>query len=209
MEFEELVEVLNIGDRIRVLCDDGVVVPRKSLKRIRANPLPIFLDYPLIIPRLPQSGKKTLLKAEPSFNTLAGCSLWGENASAHIGASERYTLQEQRQLICSWYFWPGKSKSRCVLDHATNSLELWASESRTSAKGAATAGRYDLRSNFPLAIATDRSGSTITMTHSSEVCDASKFEFHSCPWHRQNDIPRLRNMNSLIAPSSDRKRSVA
>ena len=29
MEFEEVVKVLNIGDRIRVLCDDGVVVAEK------------------------------------------------------------------------------------------------------------------------------------------------------------------------------------
>ena len=28
-EFEEVVKVLNIGDRIRVLCDDGVVVAEK------------------------------------------------------------------------------------------------------------------------------------------------------------------------------------
>ena len=29
MEFEEVVKVLNVGDRIRVLCDDGVVVAEK------------------------------------------------------------------------------------------------------------------------------------------------------------------------------------
>jgi TusA-related sulfurtransferase len=29
MELEEAVKVLNIGDRIRVLCDDGVVVAEK------------------------------------------------------------------------------------------------------------------------------------------------------------------------------------
>jgi hypothetical protein len=29
MEFEEVVKALNIGDRIRVLCDDGVVVAEK------------------------------------------------------------------------------------------------------------------------------------------------------------------------------------
>jgi len=33
MEFEELVKVLNIGDRIRVLCETGLLWPRKSLKR--------------------------------------------------------------------------------------------------------------------------------------------------------------------------------
>jgi hypothetical protein len=29
MEFEEVVKVLNVGDRIRVLCNDGVVVAEK------------------------------------------------------------------------------------------------------------------------------------------------------------------------------------
>jgi len=55
MEFEEVVKVLNIGDRIRVLCDDGVVVAEKiSQTQFRANPLPndFWLD-PLIIPVFP------------------------------------------------------------------------------------------------------------------------------------------------------------
>jgi len=65
MEFEEVVKVLNIGDRIRVLCDDGVVVAEKiSPTQFELIHYQIFLADPLIIPRLPQSGKKTLLKAE-------------------------------------------------------------------------------------------------------------------------------------------------
>jgi len=98
MEFEELVKVLNIGDRIRVLCDDGVVVAEKiSQNAIRANPLPndFWLD-PLIIPRLPQSGKNDALESRASFNTLAGWQPLGENASAHIGASESYQPYKNR-----------------------------------------------------------------------------------------------------------------
>jgi len=39
MEFEEVVKVLNIGDRIRVLAMTGVVVAEKNLSNaIRANP---------------------------------------------------------------------------------------------------------------------------------------------------------------------------
>src|SRR5207245_1248060 len=44
--------------------------------------------------------------------------LGGERQSSHRSERKLSTLQEQRQLICSWYFGQGKSKSRCVLDHA-------------------------------------------------------------------------------------------
>ena len=44
--------------------------------------------------------------------------LGGERQSSHRSERKLSTQQEQRQLICSWYFGQGKSKSRCVLDHA-------------------------------------------------------------------------------------------
>ncbi|PYI98276.1 MAG: hypothetical protein DME98_05050 [Verrucomicrobia bacterium] len=44
--------------------------------------------------------------------------LGGERQSSYRSERKLSTLQEQRQLICSWYFGHGKSKSRCVLDHA-------------------------------------------------------------------------------------------
>src|SRR5439155_24251292 len=44
--------------------------------------------------------------------------LGGERQSSYRSERKLSTLHEQRQLICSWYFGHGKSKSRCVLDHA-------------------------------------------------------------------------------------------
>src|SRR6267143_1308731 len=38
--------------------------------------------------------------------------LGGERQCSYRSERKLSTLQEQRQLICSWYFWPGKSKSR-------------------------------------------------------------------------------------------------
>src|ERR1700704_824214 len=60
----------------------------------------------------------TLLKAERALTLWLDAAFGGERQCSHRSERKLSTLQEQRQLICSWYFWPGKSKSRCVLDHA-------------------------------------------------------------------------------------------
>jgi len=60
----------------------------------------------------------TLLKAERALTLWLDAAFGGERQSSHRSERKLSTLQEQRQLICSWYFGQGKSKSRCVLDHA-------------------------------------------------------------------------------------------
>jgi|SRR5215472_2817179 len=106
---------------------------------------------------------------------------------------------KEPQLICSWCFWSGKSKSRGVVDHAKFFKALGQRVKSTPQEVGLQPRGHDCLRIFRSALATDRSWSANHHEDASENlrCVQSS-NCGGCPRHRQRNLPRFTSIWSVV-----------